>query len=208
VETIIYVYVYGEDMMVVATNNFDYTFINTMPFYYEQIASKDRIDKKTKRIEYAIRFLARATLVVYTLISIIEPFIPINCRDDNFKNYGNVDYTLNKCYWMREYYLLGLCRSESMLVRRMLASSFLGAIIGWERRAADRPAGIRTMSLVSMGACLFTITSIYGFMGGPQSWDASRVTAAIPSGVGFLGAGLMWKSTHGYAYMLISPNTH
>ena len=60
-----------------------------------------------------------------------------------------------------------------------------------------RPAGIRTMSLVSLGACLFTLTSMFSFMSGPMSWDASRVSAAIPSGVGFLGAGLIWKGSVG-----------
>lgn len=65
--------------------------------------------------------------------------------------------------------------------------------MGWERREADRPAGIRTMSLVSLGACLFTINSAFAFLNGPMTWDASRVSAAIPSGVGFLGAGLIFK---------------
>ena len=63
----------------------------------------------------------------------------------------------------------------------------LGGIIGWERRQADRPAGIRTMSLVSLGSSLFTIDSTFAFADGSQTWDASRVSAAIPSGVGFLG---------------------
>jgi putative Mg2+ transporter-C (MgtC) family protein len=57
----------------------------------------------------------------------------------------------------------------------------------------DSPAGIRTMSLVSLGSCLFTINSAYAFINGPMNWDASRVSAAIPSGVGFLGAGLIFK---------------
>jgi putative Mg2+ transporter-C (MgtC) family protein len=57
----------------------------------------------------------------------------------------------------------------------------------------SRPAGIRTMSLVSLGSCLFTITSTFAFLHGPMTWDASRVSAAIPSGVGFLGAGLIFK---------------
>ena len=65
--------------------------------------------------------------------------------------------------------------------------------MGWERREADRPAGIRTMSLVSLGACLFSINSMFSFVDGPMEWDASRVAAAIPSGVGFLGAGLIFK---------------
>ena len=76
-------------------------------------------------------------------------------------------------------------------------SVLLGAAIGWERRDSDRPAGIRTMSLVSLGACLFTLTSMFSFLSGPMSWDASRVAAAIPSGVGFLGAGLIWKGSVG-----------
>jgi uncharacterized membrane protein YhiD involved in acid resistance len=48
-----------------------------------------------------------------------------------------------------------------------------------------------------MGACLFTLSSQYAFLEGPMNWDASRVSAAIPSGVGFLGAGLIWKTTTG-----------
>ena len=86
---------------------------------------------------------------------------------------------------------------ECDLTRRLLMSVLLGAAIGWERRDSDRPAGIRTMSLVSLGACLFTITSMFSFMSGPMNWDASRVAAAIPSGVGFLGAGLIWKGSVG-----------
>lgn len=74
-------------------------------------------------------------------------------------------------------------------------SILLGGIIGWERREADRPAGIRTMALVSLASCLFSIGSAFAFRSGPQSWDASRISAAIPSGVGFLGAGLIFKES-------------
>ena len=70
-----------------------------------------------------------------------------------------------------------------------------GGFIGWERRNADRPAGIRTMALVSLGACLFSICSTFAFLTGPMSWDSSRVSAAIPSGVGFLGSALIFKHT-------------
>jgi uncharacterized membrane protein YhiD involved in acid resistance len=54
-------------------------------------------------------------------------------------------------------------------------------------------AFFRTMSLVSLGSCLFTINSTFAFVHGPMNWDASRISAAIPSGVGFLGAGLIFK---------------
>ncbi|CAM9132041.1 unnamed protein product, partial [Ectocarpus fasciculatus] len=85
----------------------------------------------------------------------------------------------------------------------MLLAAVLGGVIGFERRPADRPAGsIRTMSLVAIGACLFTITSMFSFQDGPMTWDASRVAAAIPSGVGFLGAGLIWKSNSKYLHGL------
>jgi len=93
--------------------------------------------------------------------------------------------------------LMGMSRMDAMMARRMMFSSIMGAIIGWERRAVDRPAGMRTMSLVCMGACLFTLSSVFAFLDGPMNWDASRVSAAIPSGVGFLGAGLIWKTTTG-----------
>ena len=77
----------------------------------------------------------------------------------------------------------------------MAASVLLGGFIGYERRASDRPAGIRTMALVSLGSCFFTISSQLAFPDSPMTWDSSRVTAAIPSGVGFLGAGLIWKGS-------------
>jgi uncharacterized membrane protein YhiD involved in acid resistance len=51
------------------------------------------------------------------------------------------------------------------------------------------------MALVSLASCLFSIGSAYAFRSGPQSWDASRISAAIPSGVGFLGAGLIFKES-------------
>jgi putative Mg2+ transporter-C (MgtC) family protein len=107
--------------------------------------------------------------------------------------YTNPSFHYNPCRYMRLPRLLWLTREECSFGRRLLASVLLGGIVGWERRQADRPAGIRTMSLVSLGACLFGINSVFGFLDGPMEWDASRVSAAIPSGVGFLGAGLIFK---------------
>ena len=78
---------------------------------------------------------------------------------------------------------------------RVVASLACGSLIGFERRRADRAAGIRTMALVCLGSCVFTIASLFAFIGGPMTWDSSRVSAAIPSGVGFLGAASIWKGT-------------
>ncbi len=52
---------------------------------------------------------------------------------------------------------------------------FLGSLIGYERRSGDRPAGIRTMSLVSLGSALFTINSTFAFLAGPMVSVLCRV---------------------------------
>lgn len=71
---------------------------------------------------------------------------------------------------------------------RLLLSAFCGGIIGIERGAHGRPAGLRTFSLVCLGSCLVMITNeyltlIYG------SGDPARLAAQVISGMGFLGAG-------------------
>jgi uncharacterized membrane protein YhiD involved in acid resistance len=89
--------------------------------------------------------------------------------------------------------LVGLNREEADFGRRMLMAMLSGGIIGYERRLAGQSAGIRTMTLVSLGAAIFAICSVYGFQGGNMEWDSSRVAAAIPTGVGFLGAGVIYR---------------
>jgi len=112
-------------------------------------------------------------------------------------NYPNPDTNNNPCYRERTMYLLGLTQFETDFSRRMIISVILGSIIGYERKAADRPAGVRTMSLVCLGACFFTMCGQHAFGDSTQTWDAARVSAAIPSGVGFLGSALIWKHTTG-----------
>jgi putative Mg2+ transporter-C (MgtC) family protein len=69
-------------------------------------------------------------------------------------------------------------------VLRLVISLILGAVVGLERELVHKPAGLRTHILVSMGACLVTIISIYEFQA-----DPARVAAGIITGIGFLGAG-------------------
>lgn len=85
--------------------------------------------------------------------------------------------------------------NTDMIVRLLLAS-LLGGLIGLEREVHGRPAGFRTHLLVSLGSCLFVVTSIefyrlYGnFSGsGPVGVDPARVAAQVVTGIGFLGAG-------------------
>ena len=73
-------------------------------------------------------------------------------------------------------------------------SALLGFLIGFERKLRSKEAGIRTHTIVSVGACLMMLISLYGFSG--QDSDASRVAAQIVSGVSFLGAGIIVYRKH------------
>jgi putative Mg2+ transporter-C (MgtC) family protein len=76
--------------------------------------------------------------------------------------------------------------SDLELLSRLLLAGVLGGAVGAERELADQPAGLRTHMLLTIGACLFTLISAYGF-GGPA--DPSRLAAQIVTGIGFLGGG-------------------
>ena len=132
-------------------------------------------------------------LLLGCVIVIIEVFMDHGCDESFDIKYENPSYHDTPCRHTRYPYLLFLTPDECAYGRRLAMATLFGSAIGWERRQADRPAGIRTMSLVSLGSCLFTICSTYAFLDGPMAWDASRISAAIPSGVGFLGAGLIFK---------------
>ncbi|UCD54267.1 MAG: MgtC/SapB family protein [Dehalococcoidia bacterium] len=82
---------------------------------------------------------------------------------------------------------------ELDLVIRLIMASGIGALIGYERERAEKPAGFRTLLLVCLGATLFTIASGHGF--GPLS-DPARVAAGIVIGIGFLGAGTIIRGEH------------
>ena len=139
----------------------------------------------TKALFYGIAILY---VFVVCIIVTIEPFLSLPCVDEvSTVKHLNPDFVASSCLHMRFAQLLFMTPMECDLGRRLMWSLFLGAIIGWERRQADRPAGIRTMSLVALGSSLFTICSTFAFLHGPMEWDASRISAAIPSGVGFLG---------------------
>ena len=74
---------------------------------------------------------------------------------------------------------------EITMLARIGIAAVGGAVIGFERHRSGKNAGMRTLMLVSMGAALFTLISIFGFEG----HDQSRVASGIVTGVGFLGAG-------------------
>ena len=77
------------------------------------------------------------------------------------------------------------------MILRFLLAVALGAGIGYQRERAGKVAGLRTHILVSSGAALLTLVSIYGFTGGAV--DISRVAAGVVVGVGFIGAGVILR---------------
>lgn len=74
-------------------------------------------------------------------------------------------------------------------VARILLASFLGGMIGLEREMKGRPAGLKTFSLVCIGASLVMITNEYISVRLGYGGDIARMPAQIISGIGFLGAG-------------------
>jgi putative Mg2+ transporter-C (MgtC) family protein len=81
------------------------------------------------------------------------------------------------------------------MISRFLLAAALGAGIGYQRERAGKAAGIRTHILVSSGAALFTLVSIYGFSG--AAVDISRVAAGVVVGIGFIGAGVIFRGLRG-----------
>ncbi|MFL5732208.1 MAG: MgtC/SapB family protein [Chloroflexia bacterium] len=83
---------------------------------------------------------------------------------------------------------------DYVTIARVSLAFVLGGLVGLERESARRPAGLRTHMLVAAGCACFTVASVYGFdnMGTPP--DPSRVAAQIVTGVGFLGAGAIFRT--------------
>lgn len=78
-------------------------------------------------------------------------------------------------------------------IARISAAAALAGVIGFERQVAQKAAGLRTHMLVGLGAGVFALLSVESFPGS----DPARVAAQIVSGVGFLGAGAIFR--HGIA---------
>ncbi len=83
--------------------------------------------------------------------------------------------------------------NELFMLLNIGLSALLGFLIGLERKMRMKEAGIRTHTIVSIGAALLMVISIYGFGGDA---DSSRVAAQIVSGIGFLGAGIIVYRQH------------
>lgn len=82
------------------------------------------------------------------------------------------------------------------LLLRLLLSALLGGLIGWEREARHKSAGLRTHMLTSLGAAGFTLAGLLVFHehgGGDSEIDPLRIVQGVATGIGFLGAGAILK---------------
>lgn len=79
--------------------------------------------------------------------------------------------------------------NELNFILQILLAAVLGLVIGVEREKLHKPAGLRTYSLIAMGSALFTIISLQ--LTG-ENVDPTRIAAQIVTGIGFLGAGLIF----------------
>ncbi|MES1220598.1 MAG: MgtC/SapB family protein [Bacteroidota bacterium] len=75
------------------------------------------------------------------------------------------------------------------ILLRFLLAALWGGIVGLDREYRSKSAGFRTMILISIGACFFTMMS--SFIGSPG--NADRIASNIVTGIGFLGAGVIFR---------------
>lgn len=87
--------------------------------------------------------------------------------------------------------------SDWEVVLRLVLSAIAGGIVGMEREASHRPAGLRTHILVTLGSALIMLISMYGFQGlgaDKSGGEPARLAAQVVSGIGFLGAGTILRT--------------
>lgn len=81
--------------------------------------------------------------------------------------------------------------SQLTILSYTAIATVLGALIGWERRRAEKPTGIRTCSIVAASSALIvslgaSVNEVYG------TGDPTRALHAVITGIGFLGAGAIY----------------
>ena len=87
--------------------------------------------------------------------------------------------------------------AAEVIIFRLLIGAVLGGLIGVEREVNNRPAGLRTHILVTLGSTIFMLISVdgYNYIGMTERiGDPFRLAAQVVSGIGFLGAGTIMKT--------------
>lgn len=83
--------------------------------------------------------------------------------------------------------------TEILYAARMILAAVIGGFIGLERERHASDAGIRTFMAISMGSCAFSLISAH--VGG----DPTRIAAQVVTGIGFIGAGVIFQDKGGVA---------
>jgi putative Mg2+ transporter-C (MgtC) family protein len=92
---------------------------------------------------------------------------------------------------------LGNVEQFTQVALRLFMAALLGGVIGFEREAKRKPAGLRTHILVALGSAMFVVMPLQA---GVAVTDLSRILQGLVAGIGFLGAGAIVhgsKSNHG-----------
>jgi putative Mg2+ transporter-C (MgtC) family protein len=76
------------------------------------------------------------------------------------------------------------------MIGYLLLAALLSMIIGLDRERREKSAGLRTHILAGVGSCLFALIGRFAFPDG----DTSRMAAAVVTGIGFLGGGVIFRS--------------
>jgi len=91
--------------------------------------------------------------------------------------------------WLIKFFPLKIHFMDSEILVRFLLAALWGGLVGVEREYRSKSAGFRTMIMISMGSCLFTILS--QSIGAGNNPD--RIASNIVTGIGFLGAGVIFR---------------
>lgn len=96
------------------------------------------------------------------------------------------------------------------ITARLLAAVVCGLLLGRERKLKGKPVGSRTHIIICLAATMITIISTYGFadfilnyektetfLPGEYRSDPARLVVGILTGIGFIGAGIIWKDSCG-----------
>ncbi|MBI2452806.1 MAG: MgtC/SapB family protein [Parcubacteria group bacterium] len=81
---------------------------------------------------------------------------------------------------------------EFLIMQKLVLASALGMFIGLERHLKKKSAGMRTHSLVALGTCIFTVIGV-NILGNGSAEMPARIIPGIITGIGFLGAGLIFQ---------------
>ena len=85
--------------------------------------------------------------------------------------------------------------SDIIMLLQVALAFVLGSVLGFEREIRHSPAGVRTYAAVCMGACVFGLASVHPVVYDyyHSMIDTTRIAAQVASGIGFIGAGVIFK---------------